>query len=215
MCKGSADVFQMPYPRLAAIRYAGFHKNTPSFVHLHKNTKFEKLKSTGQILAFFMLCVMLFIASRFTVLCSVVKVQKKQFRQTALLQQKNELKQIMFEANELYKNSKGVEWEENNAEIILNGTYYEVVFIEKKGNSYIVNIIEDTKESALFKNFFDKTDQKGQLAEYLTLLLGVNFNISEPIKFRQTPGQLVEHQTAFTLKSGIELCHRTVKPPRV
>ncbi|MFO0322594.1 MAG: hypothetical protein ACK504_09230 [Bacteroidota bacterium] len=158
---------------------------------------------------------MLLVASRFMVFCSVVNAQKKQFRQTTLLQQKTELKQIAFRDNELYNDVKGVEWKENNKEIVLNGKYYEVVSIEKKVGIYVVNIIEDTKENELFEFFFKNTERKGELTDYLTLVLGMNFITSEAIKFKNTQAGLANHQTPFTLKSGIELSNRTEKPPRV
>lgn len=157
---------------------------------------------------------MLFIAARFTVLRSVVKVQKKQFRKTVLVQQMNELKQITVSADELYKDKKDIEWKENNKEVVLNGKYHEVVSIEKKDGIYVVNIIEDSKENELFKNFFEKTDKKGELADCITLVLGMNFVSSEPIEFKQAQTNSIDHQTHFTLKSGIELCSRTEKPPR-
>ncbi len=157
---------------------------------------------------------MLFIAARFTVLRSVVKVQKKQFRKTVLLQQINELKQITVSADDLYKDTKLIEWKENNKEVVINGKYHEVISVEKKDGCYIVSIIEDSKENELFKNFFEKTDKNGHLADCITLVLGMNFVTSQPIQFKPAEDNVITHQTHFTLKGGIELCSRTEKPPR-
>jgi hypothetical protein len=160
-----------------------------------------------------MLGVMLFIAARFAVLRSVVKVQKKQFRQTALMQQKNELKQLAFLPEDLYKDAKGLEWKENNKEIVLDGKYHEVISIEKKNGSYIVSIIEDRKENELFRNFFEKTDKNGHLADCILLVVGMNFTASPQFEFKQQPIVFIEHQTRYTLKSGIEISARTERPP--
>lgn len=158
---------------------------------------------------------MLFITARFAVFSAAIKIQKRQFRQTVLAYQKDELKQMRFDADDLYKNSKGIEWKENNKEVVLNGNYYEVVSIEKKENVFLVNMIEDTKENELFKNFFEQTDHKGQLADCILFLLGMNFVPAKVITLKQTDSVSIKHQTNFTLKSGVFVNTRTEKPPCV
>ncbi len=158
---------------------------------------------------------MLFITARFAVFSTAIKIQKKQFRQTVLAHQKDELKQICFNADELYKNCKGIEWKENNKEVVMNGNYYEVISIEKKENIFLVNIIEDTKENELFKNFFKQTDRKGQLADCILFLLGMHFVPVEYVVLKQSDSVCVKHHTHFTLKSGVVVNARTEKPPRV
>lgn len=161
-----------------------------------------------------MLSTMLFISARFTVLRSVVKGQKKQFRQTALLEQKGGLEQLIFTAEELYKDVRGIEWKENNKEIVINGIYHEVISIERINGNYVVNIIEDKKENELFKNFFEKTDDKGQLASCIMMALGMNFVVSTPLEFKQQCAIMIDHRTPFTLKEGKGFCARTRIPPR-
>lgn len=162
-----------------------------------------------------MLGVTLFVALRFAVLHSVVKIQKKQFRHTALMQQKSEWITLTFNSEELYKDTKGVEWKENNKEIVINGKYHEVVSIEKKNGKYCVNIIDDRKENELFRDFFDKIEKKGQLTDCILYVLAMNFIVSDPVGLEQPTGTEINHVTILTLKNGIEFSARTEKPPRV
>lgn len=158
---------------------------------------------------------MLFIAARFTVLQSFVNLQKKQFRQTVLLEKKKELKQVVFSEDNLFKDTKNCEWKEGNKELVLNGIYHEVVSIDKKDGNYIVTIIEDKKENELFANFFTTTNNKMQLTDCIIMILGMTFVASEPFEFKQAIPYEVKHQTHFNLKFGTEQFSCTEKPPRV
>jgi hypothetical protein len=157
---------------------------------------------------------MLFVGARFVLFKSVIKLQKREFRQAVLKQQHKTFKQILVSANELYKDVNGLEWKENNKEVVIKNTYHEVLSVTKQGSVYIVNIIEDKMENELFANFFEKSDEGKDLADHLLLVFALNFILPHQQEIKQQ----AEHQLAYcNSKSQTPLTgfySKTIKPPR-
>jgi hypothetical protein len=156
---------------------------------------------------------MLFITARFALFRTAVKYQKKEFRQTVLLQNRHEMEKITMKAGDLYRDVQGIEWKESNKELVIKGKYHEVVAIEKNGKEFVVYIIADTRENELFRSFFDN-DNNNHFAESITLLLSLTFITPAPVEFDENSAMRINHHLQSSLKSlpgfycGIEI------PPR-
>lgn len=136
------------------------------------------MKAFKSIGAIFLLLIMLLIGAKFIFFKSYIHFQKVQFRKSILAAPIKDLTEIMVDETDLFKDSKGIEWKENNKEVVVRGQYHEVISIKKEGNRFRVYIIPDKAENNLFQSYFtlDNTSGGRDKDQWL-LLLCMNFII--------------------------------------
>lgn len=160
-----------------------------------------------------LLAVMLFVGARFVVFKSVIKLQKREFRQQVLKLQHKTFKQIIVSSQDIFKDADGVEWKENNKEVVINNVYHEVISVKKQGNIYVVNIIEDRMENELFRNFFDNSDKGKGLADQLLIVFTMNFVLPQQQEIKSQFYHNLEYCKAKTQFPLIGFHSKTIKPP--
>jgi hypothetical protein len=134
------------------------------------------MKKLSRLLSILFLVLLFLISSRFVFFISYVKSQKTEFRKQLLEQNAGETKVLKFNQHQLFKDGNGFEWKENNKELVINGTYYEVISIKKNTAAYTVILIEDKEENVLFKSYFHLNKKaKNTLKDMSELLLVVNY----------------------------------------
>jgi hypothetical protein len=151
---------------------------------------------------------------RFVVFKSVIKLQKREFRQIVLKQQHKTFKQIIVSAKDLYKDVNGLEWKENNKEIVIKNTFHEVISVTKQGSVYVVSIIEDKMENELFANFFEKSDEGKNLADHLLLVFALNFVLPHQQEIKQQAEDQLAYCNAETQTLLKGFYSKATKPPR-
>lgn len=101
-----------------------------------------------------------------------LELKKEDFRsqilKTAL--KNSNVEQLSILKCDLFKNKNGLEWLENNKEILIEGNYYEVLKLEEKENIIIISLINDKKENKLFSVFFEKNFYHNHLLELILKL---------------------------------------------
>lgn len=159
---------------------------------------------------------MVLTSLRFQIFRSINRSQKATFRQELLLQNKNEIVFIEVLTLDLFNDRTGLEWKDENKELTLNGQYYEVLKLVKKGNSTLVYLIPDKKESELYKRYFANHQSEGKtrtcLLHFTLGLLYIPNPVSSSI---QAP---VEYQRVYFQDTNFELSYfqvKIIKPPRV
>jgi hypothetical protein len=102
--------------------------------------------------------------------------KKIEFRQLSFsnLEKKKTLS-ISFE--NLYRNHLGIEWKNNNKELVINGVYHEVIAIIKNNSSANVIVIADNEENNLFQRFF--TNGSSQSNDFLSFFSFINLSFFE------------------------------------
>lgn len=157
---------------------------------------------------------MILISARFIVFKSVVKLKKHEFRQLILNQENKAIKQIRISKYDIYKNVNGIEWKENNKEVVIKNTYHEVVSITNEGDDFIINVIEDKEENNLFKNYFDNSESGKKLADNLLVVFAFTIVLPSEQIIISPPTKKV-HQFACLEKKLIKgFCNKKMKPPR-
>lgn len=104
-----------------------------------------------------------------------LKSQKKIFRQQLITASSHLVEQKKVSKDCLFKNANGIEWHENNKEISINGTFYEVLKVEEVNDSAIIYVIKDEKENALFAGYFEKQNKNNDfIISMIKILFGLN-----------------------------------------
>lgn len=62
---------------------------------------------------------------------------------------------LKISKDDIFENKNGLEWKENNKELVIGGLYHEVVSIQSFKNYSLVYVKIDDKENKLRKDFFD------------------------------------------------------------
>ncbi len=166
------------------------------------------------MIPFLLLGVMLFVGARFVVFKSVIKLQKREFRQLVLKQQHKTFKQVIVSAKDLYKDVNGLEWKENNKEVVIKNAYHEVLSVTKQGSVCVVNIIEDKMENELFANFFEKSGEGKDLADHLLLVFALNFVLPCQQEIKQLSEKKTEYCIANIQINLSGFYSKAIKPPR-
>jgi hypothetical protein len=131
--------------------------------------------STGFIVLLVVLCL------RFVIFETYIQSHKQRFRNDALQQNENGIKTLVMPLHQLYADIAGMEWKEQNRELIVNGSYHEVLRVDIRENDALVYIVEDAQENQLFAKFFrENVDQKNNLNLFTSFLFGLNFTSRSP-----------------------------------
>jgi hypothetical protein len=139
------------------------------------------MKRTRQAAIILSLALIFFISLKFILFTSFLNSQKTYLRHSAIITS-SEIKHLKIKAGKLYIDRAGIEWKENNKEVVLNGNYYEVLCISHSGDIATVTIISDDEENRLLAGFFNSSSRGGKLKELYYYFLSLYFQgIEEPI----------------------------------
>lgn len=144
-----------------------------------------------------------------------IKCQKTNFRNELICKGSSSLEEIEISTTDLYKNKKGVEWHENNKEIIINETFFEVIKVISKKDITVLQVVKDEKENKLFASYFNnKLINKDFLVQLIKIMCGLHLvnTCNYDFKFFENFKCLLNHVNHFNL--GIELHLRLIKPPQ-
>lgn len=133
------------------------------------------MKAAKQILPFFLLAIVILITARFALFSGYLHSQKKELRKTSLVQQNLKVKRITFSKENLFKDKGDYEWKEQNKELVISGSYHEVLSVQKVGKNFIVSVIEDKTENEILKGFFEKNTYAQKTAISLLHLLQIQY----------------------------------------
>jgi hypothetical protein len=130
------------------------------------------MKNNKALIAMFLLATILLIAGRHVFFISYMKTQKTMFRVANFKNNLSQTKTIEMGIDDLFKDKNGLVWKEHHKELVVDGKYHEVVFIQKKNNKALVFIIEDAEENHLFETFFSLQKSKTIFFVDLIKILG-------------------------------------------
>lgn len=163
----------------------------------------------------FLLLIMFIISGRYFVFLSYIDFQKTTIKKEAISNRHSQTITKFVSERDLYKNKNGLEWKDHNSEIVINGTYYEVIQINRIQAGYILHLKSDEKESDFYRTYFKlkNEDEGGRNASVIQLLINVLFlpNQSDH-SFCMITGQVnyPEHIIPFKVSDHL---HRLIKPP--
>lgn len=161
--------------------------------------------------------VLLFaIGARFIFFVSYLKSHKIEFRKNLLISQAGNCKQIQLVNEQVFKDGNGLEWKENNKELVIQGIYHEVVSIKKTLRGFIITVIEDKLENELFASYFQINKQaKNSLVDLSNLFFSMNY-LQHPAQLRFKLFSL-PHNFQFSEHQFIEdsFTSRLLKPPGI
>jgi len=143
----------------------------------------------------------------------MIKLQKSEFRETILLRENKNIKQLIVSEQDLHKDTKGIEWKENNKEVVINNKYHEVLSVTRQGNKCIVNVIEDELENSLFLNFFDNSRAGERLADTINVFFELNFELPLREKFGHRNMELYTYRPLSVPDHSSDFFSRIIKPP--
>ncbi len=160
-----------------------------------------------------LLLIFALMAARYTLFVGGLAWQKQTLRTEAYTALK--ITHITIKGSDIFKNSKNLQWKDQQHEVCLNGIMYEVMGIQKKGNAYTVYLAKDVKESH-WLDIFEGLDisQKKEMQNLLHLLNLIGFYLptAKPAisqqwftstHFFQNPHQSIAHHHL----------HKLIKPP--
>ncbi len=171
------------------------------------------MKSVRRYIALTLTCLLVFSSIRYLLFNQLVQIRKEVFRHNTLLAPKEEIKQLRISASKLYQNNGNLQWADNNKELIIGNTFYEILSITKTGDAFLVCMIEDEEENSTYTHFFDLVKSNQKLADYLLLVLNVHYNLPDSYAF--TPPASFE-QTFHQDATKAVLCghlFKIIKPP--
>jgi len=158
---------------------------------------------------------MVFISGHHLVFISGVQSQKSLFRKNLLENNSSKIKTLSIATDQLFKDTKSIEWIENNKEIILKGRYHEVLGMRRTAKETLIFLIEDDAENKLFDEYYQNTAQHKSLTHLLQLFLSLHFTSPD-----QTSVPTVQGQAVDRIISDIQAIIHTyypelIKPPTV
>ncbi len=126
-----------------------------------------------------------------------LKAYKADFRTYINLHQQHlPLVKHIIQKSELYVNTKLIQWEDEDKEVVINGKLYDVISSTIIKNTVELSLLEDTNEQGIKKEFassFDLTNSKSNnpiklLKQFLALKCVVNHsqNLNTPMSFLNT-----------------------------
>ncbi len=154
--------------------------------------------------------VILLISADYVFFITGIQTQKKEFRKTLLENQNAAIDCIALPAAGLYQDNEQVTWYEQNKEIKIGTSFYEVLSVKINGDTALLSVIKDEAENALFDSFFQKTEKQAQL---LTESLSFTYLLSGPLFITPilTPSTLVHRP--YLLIKGQDYRQQTLLPP--
>ena len=103
-----------------------------------------------------------------------IKANKEEFRKKTLSRSNSKLLTLTLELKDLYVNKNGIEWEDDNKEIVAGNTHFDIVTIKLNKKSAEIILIEDRDENSLFaKHLSTSKERSKQLADISGFLLNL------------------------------------------
>lgn len=173
----------------------------------------HSVKRLKIILPLVFVLILVLISARFILFISFIESQKAEFRQTSI-SYPTEIKTLRFKAKELFKNKAGLRWQENNTEVILNGTYYEVKTIAIKNGVIEVSLSKDEQENESFDAYFNLNKKSNKLLFTLLQLFLNQTYLSGEKSYPLTTtiaSRLINTDYCSVLSQGH--AHELIKPP--
>lgn len=153
------------------------------------------MKRSSAILLLFLL---LLFVGRFLIFTFYIQSQKWEFRQAVLNSDTKALVCIAMSNEDLYKNTKGIEWKEKNKELVLAGKYHEVVRIERGKSSTTIYLLPDTAENELYAKYFETQNSNKDTYHFLKLFLSLQFYFSAPQNTLFIPAEEISEFAAIS-----------------
>ncbi len=166
-----------------------------------------------RIVFLFLILSIVFVTARFSMLQFTIKLHKKSFRYSTLIHNKKQLKVISIPSQSIFADSDGIEWKENNKEIVINGKYHEVVEIKKNQNSFQVFVIEDDEENLMFYKYFISEKLNKQLVNCFLLIYSLNAIENNLILILKNHFKDIQTSFNYIFKFGFEFENLLIKPP--
>lgn len=98
---------------------------------------------------------------------------KQKFRAEVLNVPDMPVNKVTIHRNMLYRSTAGMEWVDENKELVVNGIFNEVVRVVITGDSAVVHLVEDRQESRLYSQFLHNDDESGRTRTLYQLLLSL------------------------------------------
>lgn len=166
-----------------------------------------------RIVFLFIVLSLVFVAARFSLLQFTIKLHKKNYRYSTLIHNKKQLKVISIPCQSIFIDNKGIEWKENNKEIVINGKYHEVIEIKKNKNFYQVFIIEDDEENLMFYKYFISEKLNKQLLNCFLLIYSINAIENRLELYFKNQFKVIQTSFNYIFKFGSEFENLFIKPP--
>ncbi|MDX2173255.1 MAG: hypothetical protein SFY56_09055 [Bacteroidota bacterium] len=127
---------------------------------------------------------------------------------------------IIINPSQLYSSSKTIIWEDNNKEIILNGTLYDIVAISSNKGKVEITLLSDEKEQEIKKQFAslykenDLNSPTNNLAKILKQFLGLKFLSNNYFDLNSNQNTIICSHIPFNhIKSKSVFLPQEVPPP--
>lgn len=169
-----------------------------------------RLKQIGVLI---FLVILLFIATRFILFQSFLHSKKVEFRQATLLHPDKVFKKLVIPTDDLYKDLNGIEWKDNNKEVVYNGDFYEVLKIERNREVAELYLIEDKQENSLFATFMKDSQRQDDATKCIHFFMALNFLTSNKICINTNYPSKVFHFFNYHFQSGVMVYSEIIKPP--
>lgn len=131
-------------------------------------------------------CVLL-VACRFLFVSSYLRHKKQEFRAEALLAPGAVVLEMRLPLSMLYRDAPGLQWVDQNKELVVNGVFHEVVGFRVNGETVTVLLVEDTAESLLFAAFLADDSEKNGLSVFYYLI--ASFQFRHPVPANADPAR--------------------------
>lgn len=128
-----------------------------------------------KVIAGFLLLTLLFFSFRHLMFKHHLGFQKHKFRTELFASANPNIIAIRMAACNLYKNQNGIEWKDNNKEIIYKGLYHEVLHISINNAIAEISLIEDAFENSLIASFYNTLSKEDPVHQLLSDLLNFKF----------------------------------------
>ena len=173
------------------------------------------MKKTRSLFPILFLLLMIFVSFRFLFFVSYIHLQKSNFRQQIVNSNYKELVKLNFQEKDLFIDKNGFEWKEKNKELLLNGSYYEVIKIEKLKDHVEVSVIADKAENLLFETYFKlNKNLHDSNTNLINLLLNLTYlNTPFQIDLRHYFQKIIEPVT-FVHFTEQNYVLKSIKPPQ-
>jgi hypothetical protein len=167
-----------------------------------------------KVLAGFLLLVLICFSARHLLFKQYLSFQKSKFKTELFKSNNPEVFTIQMKVLNLFKDFDGIEWKDDNKEIVYQGLYHEVLHIEIHNGFANISVIEDKFETKLISSFYSTLSKEDSLYRVLSELLQLTFVdpllTDECIAF----SQMVNHLTAIDANTSPRHVLMVFIPPK-
>ena len=160
-----------------------------------------------------------FLSGHFFVFKVSQAAHQSKFR-SYIQQNLTELKKIEINPSQLYTDSKGIQWFDDNREVMIGSLMYDVVYTKNSGKTISLFLVNDENEKTLMDKYskladsiFDDSNPAKQ--DVVKDFLSLKFLQGSPFEF-QAPNTIVVNEQAVyaaSLNSGV--LSKETPPPSI